>query len=95
MKYKLRLAVAAAFGALAVGCATVVLVPGADKVRLTSTAADVAPCNAVGNVSAPMVVDSAEVTGSLQNQAVGLGANAVLITGSSGGTESGVAYHCP
>src|SRR5260370_34871714 len=40
-------------------CVTVTLVPGADKVKLTHNAADVAACKAVGNVSAqPTLIGS-------------------------------------
>jgi hypothetical protein len=95
MRYRQRLIGATSLGALAAGCATVVLVPGADKVRLTNTAADIAACHAVGSVSTPLTVDPSQYLGVLRNQAVGLGANAVFLTDSGGGTESGVAYRCP
>jgi hypothetical protein len=95
MNYTIRFFAAAAFGALAAGCVTVVPVPGADKVRLTNTAADVAACTAKGNVSAPVSVDPGQVLGTLRNQAVGLGANTVFIADANADTDSGVAYHCP
>lgn len=79
-------------------CAPYVLAPGAGDVRLTKVAADVASCSAVGNVQLPRDGDGADLSnaqGRLKNQAIGLGANVVLITESMFGTPTtGVAYRC-
>jgi hypothetical protein len=64
--------------------ACVTLAPGADKVRITKNAADVAACSAVGNVNTSggaqgpsQIVDSSI---ELRNQALGLGGNVVFVT---------------
>ena len=80
------------------GCAPYVLAPGAADVRLTKLAADVSSCTAVGNVQLPRDSDGAELRnaqGRLKNQAIGLGANVVLVTESVlGNPTMGVAYRC-
>jgi hypothetical protein len=76
------------------GCATVALAPGAEKVKITRNAGDVATCKAVGNVNSPLVgYDGINAT--LQNQALGLGGNTVFVTGAEGQSVAGVAYSCP
>jgi hypothetical protein len=73
-------------------CQEIPLVPGADKVKFTSTAADVASCKAMGNVSVPP--DTGGINGplnALANRAVGLNANVVFLDGAG---ASGVAYRC-
>jgi hypothetical protein len=80
---------------LPTACATVALAPGAEKVRLTSNAQDVAACTAVGNVREPVDArsppPSADVLNELRNQAIGLGGNTVFVTEFG----EGVAYRCP
>jgi hypothetical protein len=65
-----------------------VLVPGADKVRITSIPADVAACKAVGNIELPR---DAGVNGEniLRNQTIGFGGDTAFVT--FGGS---VAYRC-
>jgi hypothetical protein len=94
MKTIYRFTVVVALGAAVVGCATVALAPGADRVRLTTRAADVASCRAVGSVKANS--DSAfDGEADIRNQALGLGANSVFVTRYVTGKEEGVAYACP
>jgi hypothetical protein len=89
----LRLATVFALGAANAGCATVALAPGAERVRLTTNAADVTSCKAVGNVKAPSVA-AFDGVATIQNQAVGLGANTIFVTVPTSGSEEGVAYNC-
>jgi hypothetical protein len=80
--------------------ACVTLAPGADKVRMTKDASDVAGCTAVGTVDtlgAPQgpsqIADSSK---ELRNKAVGLGGNVVFVTSAALGVPNmGVAYRCP
>jgi hypothetical protein len=80
--------------------ACVTLAPGADKVRITQDAADVASCAAVGNVNTlgepqgpSQIADSSK---ELRNQAVGLGGNVIFVTSATLGVpDHGVAYRCP
>jgi hypothetical protein len=80
-------------------CAVTRPAPGAAEIRLTKDAADVAKCQAVGNIAVPMengVVNMASAKTQFQNQAVGLGANAGLVTeGLLFAPAAGVAYRCP
>ena len=76
-------------GLLLTGCVTP-LAPGADQVRVTHNAADVAGCTAVGNL---------EPSADPRNQAVGLGGNVVFATnrfvgGVVIGAYTGVVYRC-
>jgi hypothetical protein len=97
MKTVLRFTAFIAFGAATAGCTTVALAPGAERLRITNNAADVASCKAVGNVKAKSdsVFDSDAVTAAIRNQALGLGGNTILFTGYVGSSEEGVAYNCP
>jgi hypothetical protein len=70
------------------GCVT--LAPGADKVKLTSNAADVKGCVAVGSVKADAQNDPLDVDNTLRNQALGLNADVVFRTA----LGAGVAYRC-
>jgi hypothetical protein len=89
-----RLAAVAVIGLGTAGCATVALAPGAEKVKLTKNAGDVASCKAVGNVKSPLVgYEGTNAT--LQNQALGLGGNTVFVTGPAGESVAGIAYSCP
>jgi hypothetical protein len=81
-------------------CATVALAPGADKVRLTTSAGDLSACRAVGNVLVPASPTDGstlfDAANEFRNQIVGLGGNAGCVTsGSLGIPLQGVAYHCP
>jgi hypothetical protein len=80
------------------GCATVTPVPGApvpgaEKVKVTSSPGDVAACNAVGNIK---VAKDGQGLTELRNQAVGLGGNTAFVTvNRPNGQIDGVAYRCP
>jgi hypothetical protein len=75
------------------------LAPGADQVKLTRNAADIASCKAVGNLSN---VKGGNVTDAGQriarNQAIGLGGNTIFDTSSafeeSQGAVEGIVYRC-
>jgi hypothetical protein len=73
--------------------------PGSDQVKLTTNAADVASCTAVGNVRPPgggglSEVDNAPIQ--FRNDVVGLGGNVGLVTeGLLGVPAAGIAYRCP
>jgi hypothetical protein len=75
-------------------CTTVVLAPGADRVKLTHNSSDVSNCKVVGNVSGQVTSgeDAVYSTAQLRNQVIGLGGNVVLLTTSS--SKYGVAYLC-
>jgi hypothetical protein len=94
MTIKWRLAAIAAIGLGTAGCVTVALAPGAEKVKITKNAGDVASCKAVGSVKSPMVGYNG-INATLQNQALGLGGNTVFVTGAVGDSVAGVAYSCP
>lgn len=80
-------------------CAVTRPAPGAAEIRLTKDAADVAKCQAVGNIIVPKengVVDMASAKTQFQNQAVGFGANTGLVTdGLLFAPAAGIAYRCP
>lgn len=80
---------------LLTACATVTLAPGAEKVRVTSSAQDVASCTAVGNVRVPPNAQSSVTNpiDDLRNQTLGLGGNTTFVTSALLG--EGVAYRCP
>jgi hypothetical protein len=94
MTTKWRLAAIAAIGLATTGCVTVALAPGAEKVKITKNASDVASCKAVGNVKSPLIGYDA-INATLQNQTLGLGGNTVFVTGTAAESEAGVAYSCP
>jgi hypothetical protein len=75
--------------ALSTSCAIsgIILAPGADQVRITTSPADVSNCTAVGNIS-PDALNNLNHRVA-QNQAVGLNAEVVFDTG-----YGGVAYRC-
>jgi hypothetical protein len=80
--------------------ACVTLAPGADKVRLTKNASDVATCTAVGNVNASEGVQGpsqiVDASTEFRNQALGLGGNVVYVTlATLGVPDEGVVYRCP
>jgi hypothetical protein len=76
------------------GCVTIALAPGAEKVKITKSASDVASCKAVGNVvSRPMGPEATNAD--LQNKTFGLGGNTIFVTGATGDSVEGVAYTCP
>jgi hypothetical protein len=76
------------------GCVNVALAPGAEKVKITKIAGDVASCKAVGSVKSPLIgLEGSNAT--MQNQALGLGGNTIFVTGAAGESVAGVAYSCP
>jgi len=80
--------------------ACVSLAPGADKVRITKSASDVANCSAVGNIKVPGEasgdVNITSATTQFRNQVVGLGGNTAFVTSTTLGMPvEGVAYRCP
>jgi hypothetical protein len=81
-------------GFVLASCATVVLAPGADQIKVTKLSTDVASCVVVGNVDGAtgsgLAIDSVR---QMQNQTVGVGGNTVLVT-SALPPEKGVAYRC-
>src|SRR5579859_3401258 len=86
-------------GSLAACVPTVPVVPGADRVKITQNAADVASCTPVGNIDSGIVPGPDYFTAKqMRNQAVGLGGNVVFDTtvGSlaGGAKRSGVIYRC-
>jgi hypothetical protein len=91
---------AVASSLLMYACASVTLAPGAEKVRLTEAAADVANCKAVGNVQVRKrpgdVGDLFSAPTQFRNQTLGFGGNIGFVT--EGGLQApaaGVAYQCP
>jgi len=78
----------------AAGYVTVALAPGAEKVKMTNDAGDVASCKAVGNVKAQTMGPEA-TNATPQNQTFGLGGNTIFVTGTNAGSVTGVAYSCP
>ena len=74
-------------------CETVTLAPGAEKVKLTHYATEVAGCKAVGNVSVKPDWQREFVEFQLRNRTAGLDGNALLYT--MWGDYEGVAYRCP
>ena len=89
-----RLIAIAVVGLGAVGCVTIALAPGAEKVKITKIASDVASCKAVGSVvSQPMGTEATNAD--LQNKTLGLGGNTIFVTGATGRSVEGVGYICP
>ena len=76
-----------------VACSCAVLAPGADRVKFTQNAADVAGCKVVGNVSGLFRVGDSQFYSEdqLRNRTVGLDGNTVFLTTQA----EGVAYRCP
>jgi hypothetical protein len=75
------------------GCAT--MAPGAKEVRMLK-APDAASCTAAGAVySIPPYILPNDDLKQLKNQAIALGANAVLVTGPRVLVTRGIAYRCP
>jgi len=84
------------FGVIAAAALTacaVPLAPGADQVRITRNAADVAVCTPVGNID--RIDPRSDADAQMRNQAVGLGGNVVLdTTPLFYGSPTGVVYRC-
>jgi hypothetical protein len=90
MRWKL---VVLAICAIVAGCATVPLSPGAEQVKVTRHAADVAACASVGNLSTPsMMMTDPDAERQMQNETLGLGGNVLLL--SSSVSRTGIAYRC-
>jgi hypothetical protein len=86
-----------ATGTVTLLMACVSLAPGADKVRITTNAPDVANCNAVGNINLPRnaqgQANSLDADTEFRNQTVGFGGNTAFVTSTVLGQA--VAYRCP
>lgn len=85
-------AAVAALGMIA-GCTT--LAPGAQRVWITTNPAAVSGCKPMGSVaSSPPYVAPGDDYKQMRNEAVALGANAILRTGPRLYITRGVAYRC-
>jgi hypothetical protein len=97
MKMTLCVSLLAAAIALCPGCANTPLAPGADKVKITRSADDVASCKPVGNIR--LDCENTINVGTepiVRNRAIGLGGNTVFVTaGTLGAICGGVVYSCP
>lgn len=101
MQHSKILLMMVACGVLATACHTpaserpVQLVPGADRIHLTLSPAEVAQCKPLGDVyPASATMESPRVE--FRNNVAGLGANAALVTaGTIKEPLQGVAYKCP
>jgi hypothetical protein len=81
-----------AIGGVVSGCTTLVLAPGAEQIKVTQLAEDVAGCRAVGNViseAGPLDLDM-----ELRNKTLGFGGNVLFVTRKLGPANEGVAYRC-
>jgi hypothetical protein len=68
------------------------LAPGAEQIKETQNATDVAGCRAVGNVkseAAPLDLDT-----DIRNRTLGFGGNVLFVTSKLGQPSEGVAYRC-
>ncbi len=88
MRRPLLLASLTLLAAILSACA-VTLVPGADHVRVTKSAADVQACKAVGNIDAERYDGNKDM---MRNAVVGDGGDTLLLTTFDGAV--GVAYRC-
>jgi hypothetical protein len=70
-------------------CSLVKLVPGASEVKITTNPADLAGCTEVGIVSGVAANISTSYAHQMQNQAVGMEADTVYVSG-----NGGIAYRC-
>ncbi len=82
------------------GCVMTTPAPGADQMKITHNASDVAACTPAGNIRVPRdsdgVVDIANAPTQFRNEAVGLGGNVALVTEAALGVPTaGIAYRCP
>jgi hypothetical protein len=75
-------------GFIASSCVS--LVPGADEIKISSSAADVQSCRSMGNIDARGFNNPVDIEHTMRDQAVGLRANVVLTTS----LTTGVAYSC-
>jgi hypothetical protein len=81
---------------LLTGCQTFAPAPGAAAVQIVRSAADVASCTAVGNVSADGNNSKSTATAHMRNVTVGFGGNTLFVTERSVGIDvQGIAYRCP
>ena len=76
------------------------LAPGAEQVRITKNAPDVAGCTAVGNLKAPVspqgVPDATTSDREFRNLTIGFGGNVAFVTTAVLGVPvEGIAYRCP
>jgi hypothetical protein len=83
---------AAAIGGVLSGCTTLMLAPGAEQIKVTQLATDVAGCRAVGNVISE--AGSPDMDTELRNKTLGFGGNVLFVTRKLGPANEGVDYRC-
>jgi hypothetical protein len=83
----------AAIGFVSSGCTTMALAPGAEQVKVTRNAADVAGCHAVGNVAVDSNATQHDWDTQLRNKTLGLSGDVLFLTSVLAATE-GIAYRC-
>jgi len=93
MKWMVGAMAAVAIGGVVSGCATpmLALAPGAEQIKETRVAGDVAGCGVVGHVTSdagPLDMDT-----EVRNKTLGFGGDVLFVTSKLGATE-GVAYRC-
>jgi hypothetical protein len=92
MKWIVGALTAVAIGGVVSGCAMLALAPGAEQIKETQLATDVAGCRAVGNVKSE--AGSVDLDTDIRNRTLGLGGNVLFITSKLGPPSEGVAYRC-
>jgi hypothetical protein len=92
MKWIVGAMAAGAMGGLVSGCATMMLAPGAEQIKVTQLATDVAGCRAVGNVKSELAPPDLDTD--IRNKTLGLGGNVLFVTSKFGPAREGVAYRC-
>jgi hypothetical protein len=78
---------------LTAGCASVSLTPGADQIKVTDVAADVAACAPLGHLAAAQVMmTDPDAERQMRNETLDLGGNTLLLTPPL--NRTGIAYRC-
>jgi hypothetical protein len=76
-------------------CACTTMAPGAKEIPVTRNTSDVQSCKPVGSLhSVPPYIMPGDDLKQIRNQAVGLGADTILLTGPRLVSTAGVAYRC-
>jgi hypothetical protein len=91
MKWIVGAMTVVAIGGVVSGCATLVLAPGAEQIKVTQLATDVEGCRAVGNVTSKAGPD---LDTEIRNKTLGFGGNVLFVTSKFGPASEGVAYRC-
>jgi hypothetical protein len=92
MKWIVGAMTVVAIGGVVSGCATLVLAPGAEQIKVTQLATDVEGCRAVGNVTSKAGVPDLDTE--IRNKTLGFGGNVLFVTSKFGPASEGVAYRC-